>query len=135
LRELIEPGVSAVRPAQQVGETKSAESVPIAEPSTVAATPTPSDSPQTVAPIPTPECEWQPDWTQEARTDLPMRDPAQIARLLKFETPAQTRARISNDLERNLNSRLRRGVPATNVEAAVINPNFEFPPITTFVRR
>jgi hypothetical protein len=68
------------------GKAKAAEpavtSLPAAEP--------------VIAPPPEPV----PNWAEEARDDLPMRTPEQIQWLLKFETPAQTAARIANDSKR-----------------------------------
>lgn len=50
------------------------------------------------------------DWTEEQRTDLPMRTPARIQYLLKFETMEQTRARIENDARRYRHQRALEGL-------------------------
>jgi hypothetical protein len=50
------------------------------------------------------------DWAEEARTDLPMRTPARIQHLLKFETMEQTRARIENDGRRYRHQRALEGL-------------------------
>jgi len=137
LRGLIHPGVSATRPAPPIVDVKPAraEAIPIAELEIFEVKATANESPKVAQPIePSPaSVEWEPDWMEESRVDLPMRTPEEIARLLRFETPSQTRARIQNDQARYLHSR--RGTPAPDVQAAIINPNFEFPSVTTFVRR
>jgi hypothetical protein len=132
LRSLIHPGSAATPP---VVEKKPVELFTDAEPPVFDAHAKASESlkaAQTIEPTPASR-EWQPDWMEESRVDLPMRDSAHIARLLKFETAEQTRARIQNDQARYLYSR--RGAPAPDMQSAIVNPNFKFPAITTFVKR
>jgi hypothetical protein len=50
----------------------------------------------------------QPKLADEERIDLPMRSPAEIAELLKSETPEQTQRRIENDHARYLSMCSRR---------------------------
>jgi hypothetical protein len=60
-----------------------------------------------------------PNWDEEARIDLPMRTPAQIQWLLKFETPEQTAARTDNDHSRYIFSRSWRAVDALESHASL----------------
>jgi hypothetical protein len=86
-----------------------------------------------VVPAPMPQSEWMPDWDMESRTDLPVRSPEEIDRLLRFETPEQTAARIWNDKVRHMRSQ---GVGcAVNPQTAIINADAIHSGITVFERR
>ena len=56
--------------------------------------------PQPISPAPRPI-----DWAEESRIDLPPHSPAEIAELLKYESPEQTQARIRVDSQRYWNQR------------------------------
>ena len=86
--ELLQPGNAVTLPAKPVVVY---EPVAVPEP-TKAAEPTNPDE----LPI---------DWREEQRTDLPPRTPGRIAYLLRYESPAQTKARITNDYLRVANRR------------------------------
>jgi len=123
LRGLIHPGVSGVRPVPLIVETKSVEPVPVSEPQMFEVNATATESPMAVQAIePTPaSTEWEPDWEQEARTDLPMRDPAYIVRLIPFEDDARREARIWNDKLRYQYQRSHMGLTTPDVQSAIVS--------------
>jgi hypothetical protein len=73
------------------------------------------------------------NWQDEARVDLPPRTPARIAFLLKFETPAQTAARIDNDRAR---FRIQRGSSfSATPQTAIIPVGAKYSGKAQFVKR
>jgi len=137
---LIRPGILATRPTPSIVPVNPAtiEPIPIAEPQILEANATVNNSPMAARPIEAaPEnlesAEWEPDWEQECRTDLPMRDGAHIERLLKFETAEMTAARIENDRQRYLHSRW--GFPPPDCQAAIVDPRKPVGPINFWGRR
>ncbi len=148
LRGLLRPGPHA-KPLAQFAppkvEAKPVELVRVAEPEVFEANATAILSAMAAQPIPETKSvsvddsdDMRPvDPVEELRTDLPMRSGGRIKFLLEnYETNmAMTLARIANDSARSQYERLRRGVAAPDVQAAIINPNFEFPAVITFVRR
>lgn len=68
---------------------------------------------------PVPEHEQPIDWNEERRTDLPVRTTERIRYLLRFESRAQTAARIDNDRARFLHERA--GHPMSRTQDAIIH--------------
>ena len=70
------------------------------------------------------------DWTEEARTDLPMRSPERIQHLLKFENHQQTLARITNDLQRYQHARI--GMAVRNPQSVQVDPGAKVSSVATW---
>jgi len=111
---LMKPGIAASLPLQLAPPVVEAKSIPIESPMLAQTVNEPA-----VVPAPMPESEWRPNWAEESRVDLPIRDPEHIARLLRFETAEMTAARIANDRQRYLHSR--RGMAAPDVQSAIVS--------------
>jgi hypothetical protein len=134
LRALVKPGPAAKLPAPPV------ERVPVAEPRIFDVNATANNSPMAAQPIEAiPEnfasTEWEPDWTQESRADLPPRDSVHIARLKPFEDDARRKARMLNDHMRVQYQRLRRGWIAPNPQSAIINGDVKHSGVSEWIRR
>lgn len=84
LEGLRSPGVN--------GKPAKVEAVPVIDCGTWDAPPSPTTE------VTLPAVQWpQINWNEEQRIDLPPRSPEMIQRLLQFESPERTAARIRND--------------------------------------
>ena len=126
LEAMVAPGLKAILPTPVVEEPPVVEETQpvVTESVPTLAAPEPPAWDDDTRPI---------DPVEEARVDLPVRSPGRIRYLLKFESPAQTKARIENDRARYLWERA--GQPLPNVQAAIVSASEKWSSKTTWVKR